>query len=208
MKFATATGIAVAASIAAAAVYYNNADTELYSVEPEIEREFMSYLSKHGKTYGTKEEYKFRLNVFSKKMKFIQHYEETNAEGHDLALNHMADWTSEEYNRVLGYKHYLNKNHMFGSNENTWAPKQHLLGRDGHDQQLHGQKPIGGGDHDWSWKKNYRKGKHGKKHGKHQRGGKHRHLESSCDGKAESDCHSDSTCSWCVSAAVKPACRS
>ena len=42
MKLATAAGIALAASLATAAVYYNNADTELYSVEPEIEKEFIS----------------------------------------------------------------------------------------------------------------------------------------------------------------------
>merc|ERR1719453_2434095 len=32
-------------------------------------------------------------------------------------------------------------------------------------------------------------------------------LDSKCDGKAEDDCHSDSTCSWCKSGAVPPSCK-
>jgi len=128
MKFATATGIAVAAAIAGAAVFYgDNANTELFLVEPEVEKEFMNWLAKHGKNYGTKEEYQFRLNVFAKKMSFIEKFHEENSEGHDLELNHMADFTHAEYKRLLGF-----------------GVEKKALGGDGHDFRHHGRHHRGG----------------------------------------------------------------
>ena len=37
----------------------------------EIEAEFLQHLSKYGKSYATREEYEFRLNVFQKKVEFV-----------------------------------------------------------------------------------------------------------------------------------------
>ena len=63
----------------------------------------MSYVSQYGKSYGTKEEYLFRLDVFKKSLNFIN---EQNAQNlsFTLALNPTADWTHEEYRRLLGYR--------------------------------------------------------------------------------------------------------
>jgi cathepsin L len=66
--------------------------------------EFMRYVSEYGKTYGTKAEFEFRSALFKKE---LAHIEEQNASGentHTLGVNHMTDWTDEEYNKLLGYK--------------------------------------------------------------------------------------------------------
>ena len=104
MKFATATGIAVAAAIAGAAVFYgDNSSTELFNIEPEVEKEFMNWLAKHGKTYGTKEEYQFRLEQFALKdaeIKKINARQSSFTVGH----NYMSTWTHDEYKQLLGVK--------------------------------------------------------------------------------------------------------
>jgi len=70
----------------------------------DIENAFANYVAEHGKSYGTKEEYEFRLAQFAKKVEFIQEHNMENAGGHVVGLNHMADWTAEEYKRILGFK--------------------------------------------------------------------------------------------------------
>ena len=186
MKFATATGIAVAAAIAGAAVFYgDNSSTELYTVEPEVEKEFMNWLAKHGKTYGTKEEYQFRLNIFANKMSFIEKYQEVNADGHQVALNHMADMTEEEYKKLLG----------FGAKQE----KKTITGAKGHGQNHHGRHH-----------KHHRGGKHGKHH---QRNHVMRHLaatdSAACKAHADTaSCDADTSCTWCACAAVPSSCFS
>merc|ERR1719183_2786180 len=106
MKKAAA-AIAVAGSLATLGVYQMNVETtDLYSkVDDAVETEFQAYTAKHGKSYVTKEEYKFRLGIFARSKELIGKYnEQNNADGATLGLNAMADWTQEEYKKLLGYK--------------------------------------------------------------------------------------------------------
>jgi len=86
MKFAVA---ALIASVAA--------------VDRDTEIAFVNYMSTHGKMYATKEEYEFRLDIFAKKMEFIEKHNSLNADDHLVGLNHLADWTDAEYKNLLGY---------------------------------------------------------------------------------------------------------
>lgn len=61
--------------------------------------QFTSYMTLYGKTYKTKEEFEFRLSIFQEKLKFIK-----NFEGHEVGLNHMSDWSHEEYEKLLAFK--------------------------------------------------------------------------------------------------------
>jgi hypothetical protein len=70
----------------------------------EIERAFVNYLAEHGKSYGTREEFEFRLNLFADKLKFVSEHNSRNEDDHTVTLNHMADWTDAEYKKLLGYK--------------------------------------------------------------------------------------------------------
>ena len=73
-------------------------------VDRDTELAFVNYIAEHGKSYGTREEYEFRLSVFAKKVEIIQKHNSENADGHILGLNFMADWTDHEYKKVLGFK--------------------------------------------------------------------------------------------------------
>lgn len=71
----------------------------------------MEFVSKYHKSYGTKEEYNYRLEVFSKNYAMMMHHNMMNAatEGYHLGINTFADMTEEEYNKLLGYKPSLAK---------------------------------------------------------------------------------------------------
>lgn len=70
--------------------------------------EFMRYVSEYGKSYGTKAEFEYRSGLFKET---LAHIEEHNSKGetHTLGINHMSDWSTEEYNKLLGYKPELRK---------------------------------------------------------------------------------------------------
>ena len=70
----------------------------------DVEQAFVDYLTKYGKSYGTKEEYMFRLSLFSKKLAFIEEFNAADGDHHHVGLNYMSDWTQYEYKRLLGYK--------------------------------------------------------------------------------------------------------
>jgi len=73
-----------------------------------VEYKFMEHVTEHGLSYGTREEYKFRLNEFMKKDKLIEEWN-SKPQSHLLAHNHMSSWTHEEYKRLLGYKEEMRK---------------------------------------------------------------------------------------------------
>jgi C1A family cysteine protease len=98
-----AASIAVAATIAGAAIYNTSEETQLFKVDNDTHREFIKYLTKHGKSYKTHEEFKFRLNVFSKNLEAIESFNSKNDDGHFLGANSLADLTEEEYSKLRGY---------------------------------------------------------------------------------------------------------
>jgi len=68
--------------------------------------EYMKYISEYGKQYATRSEFDLRAGIFKENLKAI---EEHNASGqtHQLGLNHLSDWTHDEYKQLLGYKAHL-----------------------------------------------------------------------------------------------------
>ena len=69
----------------------------------EHEHEFIQFLAKYRKTYGTKEEYNYRLSVFAEKYYFIKE-ENASQDHYRLAINKFADMNDYEYKQILSYK--------------------------------------------------------------------------------------------------------
>jgi C1A family cysteine protease len=86
-----------------AAVGMKAADQQMTSQDYE----FMRYVSEYGKSYGTKSEFEFRSAQFKDTLAHIEEHNSKNGETHTLGLNHMSDWTEEEYKKLLGYKQEL-----------------------------------------------------------------------------------------------------
>jgi len=114
MKYAAA--IAAAGALAGLAVYNTESSTMLFGgVDADVERQYNEYLSTYGKSYGTTEEYRFRLAIFAKKLQFVNEFNAKNAgdaDAHVVELNHFADRTEDEYKKLLGFKgHKMEKRH-------------------------------------------------------------------------------------------------
>ena len=88
-------------------------------VSPIVEREFVQHIAEFGKSYGTKEEYQFRLNLFAEKHAEIA---ESNSQNGSFILGHnqFSDWTSAEYKKLLGYK---KRNHLVKASRNATVLK-------------------------------------------------------------------------------------
>jgi len=71
--------------------------------------EFQAFIAEHGRNYASSEEYNMRREIFYKGLEQIK---EHNAKGlsYTLGVNKFADWTDEEYNRLLGLKGSSNQN--------------------------------------------------------------------------------------------------
>ena len=78
----------------------------------KVETAFMNFMSEHGKSYATREEYEFRLSIFAEKVKLIAEHNAQNVDesAHTLGINFMADWTEMEYKKLRGFKPELNRN--------------------------------------------------------------------------------------------------
>lgn len=69
----------------------------------DVEYKFINYVAKYGKSYGTKEEYSFRMNIFAEKLNEI---EAINARQTDSfhGVNKFTDRTQYEMGQMLGGK--------------------------------------------------------------------------------------------------------
>jgi cathepsin L len=65
---------------------------------------YMRYVTEFGKSYGTKAEFKFRLDQFKKTMAKMAEHQSNSEHGSTVTLNEFSDWTESEYKRLLGYK--------------------------------------------------------------------------------------------------------
>jgi C1A family cysteine protease len=65
----------------------------------DAEREFINFIATHHRSYGTKEEYNFRLSVFAETYKdILAHNSEKAATlGYTKGVNSMSDMTASEF---------------------------------------------------------------------------------------------------------------
>ena len=74
------------------------------AIDSVVEQAFIEHLAEYGVSYGTKEEYSFRLSLFNEK---DAEYKKINADENNtftVGHNQFSTWTKDEYKRLLGYK--------------------------------------------------------------------------------------------------------
>ena len=54
---------------------------------------FMEFVTREGKSYGTKAEYEFRAALFKESLQFVETHNASN-ETHEVEINSMSDWTT------------------------------------------------------------------------------------------------------------------
>lgn len=107
MRKGYAVSLAVVGVAACVAVFALNSlpkQTTLYNALTVEDQEFMKFVAKYGKSYGTKEEYEFRSQQFKQSLAKIHMNNARNDVTYNLGLNKFADYTPAEYKRLLGFK--------------------------------------------------------------------------------------------------------
>jgi len=103
--FASLAVVGVAAVVAVFALTQSPKSSSLYSNTLTAEdMEFLKYVTKFGKSYGTKEEFDFRADLFKKNLAAIAEENSRNENTFTVGVNKFADWTPAEYRRMLAYK--------------------------------------------------------------------------------------------------------
>jgi C1A family cysteine protease len=103
--FASLAVVGVAAVVAVFALTQSPKSNSLYSnVLTAEDMEFLKYIAKFGKSYGTKEEFEFRAEQFKKNLALLAEENARNENTFTVGINKFADWTPAEYKRILSYK--------------------------------------------------------------------------------------------------------
>ena len=119
--FASIAIVGVAACIAVYALTQQPQSSSLYTALSAEDMEFLKFVSLHGKSYGTKEEFEFRSQIFKKTLANLAVENSRNENTFRLALNKFADWTPAEFKRILSYKP-LGKNTKVAAVSNVQIP--------------------------------------------------------------------------------------
>lgn len=95
-------GTAVAAGAAAAGYFFR--DTIEKDVMEMEDYMFMEHVTKFGKSYATKTEFKIRSELFKAKLALINEWNSNPENTHLIGTNQFTDYTKEEMNKMKGYK--------------------------------------------------------------------------------------------------------
>merc|ERR1712032_1570469 len=90
-----------------AAVFAIAGTAAAFEVDQTTLHAFDNFVAEHNKMYGTKEEYMFRLKIFSESLQKINDHNEQYPDDAVWGINHMSDWTQKEYQRLLGFKEHV-----------------------------------------------------------------------------------------------------
>jgi C1A family cysteine protease len=89
------------------------------AADADTEYAFINWISEHGKSYATVEEYNFRLTIFAEKVSYIAEHNAQNGgeeHSHELGMNSFMDMSEFEYKKMLGYRHHLKQNNGTAQN--------------------------------------------------------------------------------------------
>jgi KDEL-tailed cysteine endopeptidase len=102
--FASIAIVGVAACLAVYALTQQPQSSSLYTALSSEDMEFLKFVSLHGKSYGTKEEFEFRSQIFKKTLAVVSQENAKNENTFRVGLNKFADWTPAELKRILSYR--------------------------------------------------------------------------------------------------------
>lgn len=63
----------------------------------------MNWIANHGRSYGTREEYGFRMMQFARNHTNLNKMQKSNMT-HQVAHNEFSDWTEAEFNSMMGFR--------------------------------------------------------------------------------------------------------
>jgi len=82
---------------------------------------FMQFITKHGKSYGTVEEFEFRFLQWAKLDNVITEHNATES-SFKLGHNKMSDWADWQYKALLTHKPMPEEDKVYGEFNSTAVP--------------------------------------------------------------------------------------
>jgi C1A family cysteine protease len=64
----------------------------------------MAHIVEYGISYGTREEYHYRFQLFRENLDEVERINNDQNETHNAAVNYLSTWTAAEKKTLLGYK--------------------------------------------------------------------------------------------------------
>jgi len=120
--FAALAVVGVAACVALYAVTQTAQSSSLYTDISGADMEYIRFVAKFGKSYGTKEEFALRSNIFKQNYARIVEENLNNDNTFTLEINKFADWTPAEFKRILTLKKAESKSTRSLVNYNVSIP--------------------------------------------------------------------------------------
>lgn len=91
-------------SAASLAAFYMTQAPQFHSQSLELENQFLNFIAEHQKSYKDQAEVSARFEIYKKNVGEINRLMRSGELSHEIGVNYMADWTHEEYQRLMGYK--------------------------------------------------------------------------------------------------------
>lgn len=93
--------VAITGAIATFALVNLNAPhtgkTFLSTPISHAEREFINFISEHHRSYGTKEEYEYRLSLFTEAFQKVQEHNSQSGNSYTMEMNKFSDMSAFEF---------------------------------------------------------------------------------------------------------------
>ena len=102
--YASLAVVGIAACVAVYSLNYQAKSATLYTSLSSEELEFLKFVSKFGRNYGTKEEFKMRSQQFARTLAKISEENSKSENTFRVGINKFADWSPEEFRRILSYE--------------------------------------------------------------------------------------------------------
>ena len=82
---------------------------------------FITHLAKYSKSYATMDEFSLRAGIFRENLEKITQLNLDHNDTVTFDVNHLADWTAEEYQSLLGFrKSPLESSSLFQTADGGW----------------------------------------------------------------------------------------
>ena len=82
-------------------------------------KEFFKFISKHGKSYATKEEFEHRITIFKSNLAKIRAENAKPENTFRVTVNKFADWSPAEFKKILNAKRTGKVSYSLSSSESS-----------------------------------------------------------------------------------------
>ena len=120
--YASLAVVGVAAGVALFAAFnyqFAAPSTSLYASFGSDDLEFLKFVSQHGKSYATKEEFAQRTAIFKSNLAAIRAENAKPENTFRLTVNKFADWSASDFKRILNPQKAARRNPALGSSSDA-----------------------------------------------------------------------------------------